>query len=85
VLRQEERELPAANPPISKPTSNYNRLAPSKLVCATNSRYAQLVKEDERKQHAEKVVVSSLALATQTSGDLRCEEMASRLVIHSIL
>jgi hypothetical protein len=84
VLRQEERELPAANPPISKPTSNYNRLAPSKLVRAIKSRDAQLVKEVERRQHAEKVAVSSHALATQTSGDLRREKMASRLVIQSL-
>jgi len=84
VLRQEERELPAANPPISKHTSNYNRLAPSKLVRAIKSRDAQLVKEVERRQHAEKVAVSSHALATQTSGDLRREKMASRLVIQSL-
>ncbi len=84
MLRQDKRELPAANPPISKPTCNYNRLAPSKLVRAIKSRDAQLVKEVERRQHAEKVAVSSHALATQTSGDLQHEKMASRLVIQSL-
>jgi hypothetical protein len=54
VLRQEEGELPVANPPISKPQSNYNRLAPSKLVCTIKSRDAQLVKEVGWRQHAEK-------------------------------
>jgi hypothetical protein len=42
------------------------------------------VKEVERRQHAEKVAVSSHALATQTRGDLQREKMASRLVIQSL-
>ncbi len=85
VLRQEEGKLPVANPPISKPQSNYNRLAPSKLVRAIKSRDAQLVKEVRWRQHAEKVDVSSHgALATQTSGDLHHEKVASRLVIQSV-
>ncbi len=84
MLRQEEGELPVANPPISKPQSNYNRLASSKLVCAIKSRDAQLVKEVGRRQHAEKVAVSSHALATQTSGDLCREKVASPLVIQYV-